>query len=68
MSPAPPGAEAFLDAFLATHPEAGPVVSQNVEAGTLSIVVGVDADNAYDAFERGRAGWEDEVREMEPVA
>jgi hypothetical protein len=45
-------AERVLDAFVAAHPEVGPVVSQDTQANTLTIVIAVDAPNAYDAWER----------------
>lgn len=47
-------AERFLEAFVATHPEAGPVVSQNTARDTLSVVIAVEAADPDEAWERGR--------------
>ncbi len=47
-------ADRLLDGFLATHPEAGPVVGQDLEAATLTVVFSLEAENVYEAFERGR--------------
>lgn len=44
--------EAVLDGFLATHPEAGPVVSANTESGELSVTWSLEADSLEDAHDR----------------
>ena len=45
----PANGERFLEGFLATHPEAHPVVSQNVADGTLTVSFSVEADDAFAA-------------------
>jgi len=47
-------AERFLEAFVSTYPETGPVVSQNTADGTLTVVIAVDAVDPDDAWRRGR--------------
>jgi hypothetical protein len=41
--------ELFLDGFVRTHPETGPVVDQNTETGHLSITYTFDAEDFADA-------------------
>lgn len=48
----PSNGERFLEAFDATHPEVGGVVSQNVATGTLTLTV--DATDADDAYRRAQ--------------
>ncbi len=50
----PGNGEIFMAAFDRTHPEVGPVVSQNLRTGELTITFSLDAEDANDAFERGR--------------
>jgi hypothetical protein len=45
--------EQFLDGFVSTHPETGPVVDQNTETGHLSITYSFDADELRDAWQLG---------------
>jgi hypothetical protein len=47
-------AERFLDGFLTAHPETGPVVSQNIRTGELSVTFSVDAEDVLDAVQRAR--------------
>lgn len=47
-------AERFLDAFVETHAEVAPVVSQNTEADTLTVVFSMEATDLDDALDRGR--------------
>lgn len=47
-------AEQFLEGFVATYPEAGPVVSQNLIEGTMTVVFSVEAKDHEEAWERGR--------------
>ena len=42
--------ERMLEAFLATHGDADPVVEQNLAEGTLAITLAVDAHDAQEAF------------------
>lgn len=46
-------AEACLDALLKLYPETGPVVSQNVATGCLSLTVAVDATDPWAASNMG---------------
>jgi len=48
----PANGERFFDAFMATHPKAGPVVSQNTETGQLTVTIAVDASDITEAVER----------------
>lgn len=50
---APENGERFLEGFLATHPEVGPVVSQNVETGELSVTFSLEADDMKSAVSHG---------------
>jgi len=55
----PENGERVLDGFLRTHPQTGPVVDQDVAAGTLSITFAVDAsdyDHAVDSAREVFAG------------
>ena len=45
----PDNGERFLEGFLATHPEANPVVSQNTAEGTLTVSFSVEADDVFAA-------------------
>jgi hypothetical protein len=45
----PDNGERFLEGFLATHPEANPVVSQNTADGTLTVSFSVEAEDAFAA-------------------
>lgn len=45
----PDNGERFLEGFLATHPEANPVVSQNTAEGTLTVSFSVEAEDAFKA-------------------
>ncbi len=47
-------AEQFLEGFVATHPEAGPVVSQNLIEGTMTVVFSVEAKDHEEAWDLGR--------------
>ncbi len=51
------GPERVLEGFLATHPEAAPVVSQNTEDGTLTIAFTLDAPDGdvHEALSRCEA-------------
>jgi hypothetical protein len=51
----PENGERFLEGFLATHPEAHPIVSQDTSEGTLAVTFSV---NAEDAFAAGPVGGE----------
>ena len=50
----PANGERFLEGFMSTHPEVGPVVSQNVIDGRMGVTFSLDAADASDAFERAR--------------
>jgi hypothetical protein len=47
-------ADALLDAFLAAHAQASPVVGEDLQAGTIDVTFAVDAQDGYEAFERAR--------------
>ena len=47
-------AEQFLEGFAASHPEVGPVVSQNVLEGTLTVVFSLEATDDEDAVGKAR--------------
>ncbi len=51
----PREADRMLDAFLAAHAEASPVVGEDPNAGTIDVTFSVQAEDGYEAFERGRA-------------
>jgi hypothetical protein len=63
-------ASTFLDGFLATHPETGPVVSQDRETGSLSVTFALPADDANQAIDRARRVFRDGVSAsgLEPSA
>lgn len=44
----------LLDAFLAGHAEASPVVGEDLKAGTIDVTFAVEARDGYEAFERAR--------------
>jgi len=44
--------ERVLDAWLATHPEVGPMVSSDTRTGELSITLALEAEDARNAYER----------------
>jgi hypothetical protein len=46
--------ERVLEAFVATHPEVGAVVSQSTKANTLTVVFSVEAETADAAIQHGR--------------
>lgn len=50
-------AEDFLEGFLQTHPEAGPVVSMNSADDTISILVAVDAASSQQARKLAAEIW-----------
>jgi hypothetical protein len=45
--------ERLLEAFMETHPEAGPVVSQNVQTGRLDVTIAVDGADITEALGKG---------------
>lgn len=45
----PDNGERFLEGFLAAHPEAHPVVSQNTVEGTLTVSFSVEAEDVFAA-------------------
>jgi predicted RNA binding protein YcfA (HicA-like mRNA interferase family) len=47
-------AEALLDRFLATHAEGGPVVGEDLRAGTIDVTFVVSGGSLDDALDRGR--------------
>jgi hypothetical protein len=47
-------ADALLDAFLAGHAQASPIVGEDLQAGTIDVTFAVDAKDGYEAFERAR--------------
>jgi hypothetical protein len=49
----PANGERFLEAFMKTHPEVGPVVSQNVRTGQLVVTIAVDGTDITDAVRKG---------------
>jgi hypothetical protein len=49
----PENGERLLDAFMKTHPEAGPVVSQNVQTGRLVVTIAVDGLGITEALGKG---------------
>lgn len=44
--------ERVLAGFLATHPETGPVVGQDLEVGTLDVTFSLTAADAQEAYDR----------------
>ena len=49
----PGNGERFLEAFVKTHPEVGPVVSQNVQTGRLVVTIAVQGTDITDAVGKG---------------
>ena len=49
----PENGERFLEAFVKTHPEVGPVVSQNVQTGRLVVTIAVQGTDITDAVGKG---------------
>lgn len=49
----PANGERVLEAFLETHPEVGPVVSQNVRTGRLVVTIAVDGADITKALGDG---------------
>jgi hypothetical protein len=49
----PQNGERLLEAFIKTHPEAGPVVSQNVKTGRLVVTIGVEGTDITEALGKG---------------
>ena len=48
----PANGERFLAGFMETNPEAGPVVSQNTDTGTLSVTFCFEADDLAGVADR----------------
>jgi hypothetical protein len=49
----PENGERFLEAFVKTHSEVGPVVSQNVRTGQLVITIAVEGTDITEAIGKG---------------
>jgi len=49
----PENGERLLDAFMETHPEVGPVVSQNVRTGRLVVTIAVEGTDITEALGKG---------------
>jgi hypothetical protein len=49
----PENGERLLEAFVNTHPEAGPVVSQNVQTGRLVATIAVEGTDITKALVKG---------------
>ena len=49
----PENGERLLEAFVKSHPEAGPVVSQNVQTGRLDVTIAVGAVDITEALGKG---------------
>jgi hypothetical protein len=49
----PANGERLLEAFSRTHPDTGPVVSQNVQTGRLEVTIAVEATDITDALAKG---------------
>jgi hypothetical protein len=47
-------ADALLDAFLAGHAQASPVVGEDLQAETIDVTFAVNAHDGYEAFELAR--------------
>lgn len=52
-------AERCLDAFLAAHPETGPVVTIDPRVGTLSVTIALDATDPWAAGNLASRIWSD---------
>jgi hypothetical protein len=50
-------ADAVLEAFLAKHPETGPVVSQNRATDTISVTFSLEAGGPEHALKLGQVVW-----------
>ncbi len=50
-------ADALLEAFLARHPETGPVVSQNGATDTISVTFSLKAGSQEHALKLGQVVW-----------
>jgi hypothetical protein len=46
----PDNGERLLEAFIKTHPEAGPVVSQNMQTGRLDVTIAVEGTDIAEAL------------------
>jgi hypothetical protein len=49
----PENGKHLLEAFMKTHPEVGPVVSQNVQTGRLDVTIAVDGADITEALGKG---------------
>jgi hypothetical protein len=49
----PENGERLLEAFVNTHPEAGPVVSQNMQTGRLVATIAVEGTDIIEALVKG---------------
>jgi hypothetical protein len=49
----PENGERLLEAFMETHPEAGPVVSQNVRTGRVVVTIAVEGTDITEALAKG---------------
>jgi len=47
-------ADALLDAFLAAHAQASPIVGEDLQAATIDVSFAVEAHDGYEAFELAR--------------
>ena len=54
--------ERTLEALHRTHPEVGPVVSQNRDTGVLSVTIALDADGPAEVADRVRSIFADVAR------
>lgn len=52
-------AESFLEGYLVSHPDAGPVVSQNTRDDTIAVTMAFCASSQQQALELGLAIWAD---------
>jgi hypothetical protein len=52
-------AEAFLEGFLSTHPEVGPVVSQSIKEDTIAVTFSLQAGSQDHALKLGNVVWVD---------
>jgi hypothetical protein len=49
----PENGERLLEAFVKSHPEAGPVVSQNVQTGRLVVTIAIEGNGVTEALGKG---------------
>ena len=49
----PANGERLLEAFVKSHPESGPVISQNVETGRLVVTIAVEGTDITEALGKG---------------